>query len=86
MFVTDRSITGMGGVTFESASDAGSQRGGPAELAARLYAVDAGLRQVYVAMNAIVVRRVVGWDDAHIAAVVRGIEELFVFYSVADPI
>jgi hypothetical protein len=86
VFVTDRSMTGMGAMTFQSAADAGTRGGAPAELALRLYAVDAGLRQIYVAMNAIVVRRVVGWDDAHIAAIMRGIEDLFVFYSADRPI
>jgi hypothetical protein len=86
VFITDRTITGMDGMTFESASDAEARGGAPAELAARLYAVDAGLREICVAMNAIVVRRVVGWDDAHIAAVTRGIEDLFIFYSVDGPI
>lgn len=86
VFVTDRSVTGVGGITFESASDAEAQGGIPARLAARLYAVDAGLRQVYVAMDTIVVRRVVGWDDPHLVAVARAVEDLFVFYPVDGPI
>jgi hypothetical protein len=84
VFVTNRSLTGAGGITFESATDAEAGTGAAAKLAARLYAVDAGMRHVYVDMNHIVARRVVGWDDAHLAAVVRTVEELFVFYRVAD--
>ncbi len=86
VFVTDRSFTGVGGISFESVSDADAQGGIPAKLAASLYAVDAGLRQVYVAMNTIVVRRVIGWNDAQLAAVARAIEELFVFYPVDGPV
>ncbi len=85
VFVTDRSLTGVGGIRFESVSDAEAQGAVPAKLAARLYAVDAGLRQVYVAMDTIVVRRVVGWNDAQLAAVARVVEELFVFYAVDSP-
>ncbi len=86
VFVTDRSMTGMGAMTFQSAADTGARGGAAAELAVRLYAIDAGLRQLYVAMNTVVARRVVGWDDAHVAAMMRGIEELFVHHPVDRPI
>ncbi len=82
IFVTDRSLTGMAGIRFESASDAEGKEGIPARLAARLYAVDEALRQVYVAADTVVVRRVVGWNDAQLAAVAGALEELFVFYPV----
>jgi len=85
VFVTDRNFTGAGAIRFESMSDAETQKGVPAKLACRLYAVDAGLRQLYVAMDTIVVRRVVGWSDAHLAAVAHAIEEVFVFYPVDNP-
>ena len=86
VFVTDRSLTGMVGIRFESASEAEAGRGVPANLAARLYAVDAGLRDVYVAMDTIVVRRVVGWDEVRLDVVARAVEELFVFYPVDSPV
>ncbi len=86
VIVTDRNLTGMGAASFESASDADGTESIPARLAARLHAADAGVRQVYVAMNAVIVRRVVGWDDAHLAEEKSAIEDLFVFYSGDGPI
>ena len=85
IFVTDRSLAGSGAIEFESASDAEAGEGLPAEIAARIYAVDEALRQVYVAMNTIVIRRVVGWNDAQLAAVAQIVEDLFVVYPVHDP-
>ncbi len=86
VFVTDRALAGVGTRTFESAVDAEAQGDISAKLAARLFAIDAGLRQLTVTMNTVVVRRVVGWNDAQLGAVARTIEELFVFYPVDGPI
>ncbi len=84
MFVTNRNFSGTDGVRFESATDAEASTSVPAKLAARLFGVDPGMRHVYIAANHIVVRRVVGWDDAHVDEAVRVVEEFFVFYPVGD--
>ena len=85
VFVTDRNLSGADGVRFEAVSDAEAGTSVPAKLAARLYDVDAGMRHVYIAANHVVVRRVVGWDEARLDEAVRVIEELFVFYPVGEP-
>jgi len=85
VFVTNRNLSGVDGVRFESAADAETGTSVPARLAARLYGVDAGMRHVYIAANHVVVRRVVGWDDAHLDEAVRVVEEFFVFHRVGDP-
>ncbi len=82
VFVTDRNLSGADGVRFESAADAEAGTSVPAKLAARLFGIDPGMRHVYVAANHIVVRRVVGWDDARVDDAVRVVEEFFVFYPV----
>ncbi len=84
VLVTDRNLSGADGVRFESATDAEAGTSVPAKLAARLYGVDPGMRHVYIAANHVVVRRVVGWDEAHLDEVVRVVEEFFVFYPVGD--
>jgi hypothetical protein len=84
VFVTNRNFSGADGVRFDSATVAGTGTSVPAELAARLFGVDPGMRHVYVAANHIVVRRVVGWDDAHVDEAVRVVEDFFVFYPAAD--
>lgn len=85
VFITDRNLSGAGDVRFESVADAEAGTSVPAKLAARLFGVDPGMRHVYIAANHIVVRRVVGWDDAHVDEAVRVVEEFFVFYPVGDP-
>lgn len=85
VFVTNRNFSGADGVGFESVTDAEAGTSVPAQLAARLYGVDPGMRHVYIAANHIVIRRVVGWDDAHVDDAVRVVEEFFVFYPVGDP-
>lgn len=84
VFVTNRNLSGADGVRFESAADAEAGTSVPAKLAARLFGIDPGMRHVYVAANHIVVRRVVGWDDAHVEDAVRVVEDFFVFYPMAD--
>ncbi len=84
VFVTNRNFSGADGVKFESATAAEAGTSVPAQLAARLFGIDPGMRHVYVAANHIVVRRVVGWDDAHVEDAVRVVEEFFVFYPVGD--
>lgn len=80
VFVTDRSFTGMDGARFESPSEAEAQEGVPASLAAHLYASEEGLRHIHVAANTVTVGRVLEWNDTHLTAVARAIEEFFLFY------
>lgn len=80
IFTTDRTITGMDGVSYASPTEANDDLRFPGLLASRLFERDEALSSIFVASNEIVVRREAGWDDELIAAVSRVIGDFFLFY------
>ena len=81
LFDTDRSLGGQDGEAFSSAAQAGVGVTFPALLAARLFAEDRLLSNVYVYSNVVSVERPSGWDESALDVVSGAIREFFVVYD-----
>ena len=80
IFTTDRSITGMDGVSYAAAAEANDDLRFPGLLASRLFERDTALSSVFVASNQVVVGRDGGWDDGAVADLSSLIGDFFLFY------
>ena len=81
MFTTDRVLTGQDPVRFASLADAEAAEGFPALLAARLFAADEAVDNVYVAANDVIVGRTGEWDQTTVDAAETTISNLYRFYE-----
>jgi hypothetical protein len=83
IFDTDRSITGQDGTSYTSAEQAASDDRFPGRLASALFA-QGDVASVWIASNAVVVRRPAGWDDParnHAAQIIR---DFFLYYASSE--
>ena len=83
IFDTDRSITGQDGGAYASREEASADEDFPAQLAVRLFDLDASINHVFVASNQVVVRRSTGWDDDAVAAATDVVSSFFRYYPDA---
>lgn len=81
MIDTDRSITGQDGSGFASADEAADSATFPGDLAARIFAADEAVTNVFVASNQVVLERSGGWDEATADASATIVANFFVFYA-----
>lgn len=81
VFTTDRVLTGQDGARFESGDAAAEAEGFPATLAARLFAADPAIENVWVAASEVVVGRSGGWDDSATGSAQQVITDLYRFYD-----
>ncbi len=82
-FHTDRGITGQDGAAFVSGDEATGTGSLPGNLAARLFAADDAVSNVFIVSNQVVGSRAGGWDDPSLAAISETITTFFVFYAEA---
>ena len=80
---TDRTITGQDGTEYPSRETAESDDRFPGRLAARLFQSDGSVDHVFVASNAVVVKRSGGWDDDSVASASDVVSDFFLFYPEA---
>lgn len=80
IFDADRSLSGQDGGSYDSATATEGDDTFGAALAAQLFESDPLIAHVFVASNAIVVRRKSGWDDAGLGTAAAVIRHFFVFY------
>ena len=81
LFDADRTFGGQDGEAFSSGAQAGAGVTFPALLAARLFAEDRVLSNVYVYSNVVSVERPAGWDEASLDAVSGAIRDFYVVYD-----
>jgi len=81
VFDTDRGITGQDGVGYANRHAAEDAAGFGAALAVRIFEAQADVDHVFVASNAVTVRRPGGWPDEVLADVGDVIRQFFVFYD-----
>ncbi len=77
---TNRSLTGTDGEGYSSAEDSAESETFGGRLAQDLFEADTGVDRVYVASNAIVIRRGAGWESDAGDNVAGVIEEFFRHY------
>ena len=78
---TDRTLTGQDGAAYQSSDAASADRTFPGLLAARVFEADDAVAAMFVASNAVVVRREGGWNDGCVAATTGILSDFFLFYS-----
>lgn len=81
MFDTDRSLTGQDGHTYATLSEAEAADTFPAQLAAKLFAGDPAVDNVYLFSNVISVARLRGWNDEGQTIAEATIRNFFVVYD-----
>ncbi len=81
IFDTDRSLTGMDGYTYRTASDAAADSTLAARLAEQIYEVESGATNVFVYSNTVSVRRPGGWSDEERDRVGTLIKHFFIVYE-----
>lgn len=81
LFDTDRTLGGQDGEAFSSGAQAEAGATFPALLAARLFAEDRVLSNVYVYSNVVSVERPAGWDASTLDTVSGSIRDFFVIYD-----
>jgi len=81
MFDTDRSLTGQDGHSYATLAEAEEAETFPAQLAARLFAGDSAVDNVYLFSNVISVARLRGWDEEGQAIAEATIRDFFVVYE-----
>ena len=80
---TDRSITGQDGTEYPSRESAESDDRFPGQLASRLFQNDGFVEHVFVASNAVVVKRSAGWEEDTVENAARVVSDFFLFYPEA---
>ena len=80
---TDRSLTGQDGAEYQTAAAAAADGTFPGVLATRLFEADDSVSNVFIASNAVVVRRAGGWEGGSVAATTGVVSDFFLFYPDA---
>ncbi|MDJ0952592.1 MAG: hypothetical protein QNJ81_02820 [Acidimicrobiia bacterium] len=81
IFTTDRVLSGQDGEGYASREEADAVDTFPAQLAARLFAADEAISNVFVASSEVVVSRGEAWDEAAVENAATTISDLHRFYQ-----
>lgn len=81
IFDTDRSLTGMDGYTYRTASEAREDSTLAGRLAGQIFEAEPGATNVFVYSNTVSVRRPGGWSDEERDRIGALIQHFFIVYE-----
>lgn len=85
IFDTDRTLTGMDGYTYRTASEAEDDSTLAASLAEQIFEAEPSTTNVFVYSNTVSVRRPSGWSDEESERVGTLIKQFFIVYEENKP-